>query len=415
MTEPPISSMLADPRERIASIDVLRGLALFGIVVVNAWFFAFPMTTAMDLNVEISSVDTAAIFVVMAFFTFKFISIFSVLFGFGIAMQRARLIARTGRSAGFLARRMTILGIFGLLHALLLWYGDILFQYAIVGMMMILLIQLPAKARLGIGLACLVVSMVASFGFGLLAMISAPEVGDPDLTLRGFAAMQAANFDPASPIWTNAETVAFRDGPFADAFLFRTTIWLFAAVFFFLTYGWHVLGLVLVGSWFHDVGLFRPEGRRLLGNLAIWGIAIGLPVEMLLAFGQLSGDPGPWLGSAMGAAHDLSSAILALGIIGLVGRACAAGRMPLASGLASVGRMSLSAYILESVVFLWLVSFWGLQQFGNLGYAELVLVSIGVYGLVAIFCVLWLRRFRMGPLEWLWRTASYLGRPATAT
>jgi uncharacterized protein len=77
--------------------------------------------------------------------------------------------------------------------------------------------------------------------------------------------------------------------------------------------------------------------------------------------------------------------------------------------------MSLSAYILESVVFLWLVSFWGLQQFGNLGYAELVLVSIGVYGLVAIFCVLWLRRFRMGPLEWLWRTASYLGRPATAT
>ena len=409
----PIPSPLNKPHGRIESIDVLRGLALFGIVVVNAWYFALPLEMATGLNAQARDFDRFAIFVVSAFFQFKFISIFSILFGFGIAMQRSRLITQTGRSAGFLARRMIILGIFGLLHAFLLWYGDILFQYAIVGLLMILLIQLSAKVRLVLGLACLVISMATAFGFGLLDMMQVPEVRDPDLTLRGFAAMQAAGFNPADPVWMNAETVAFRDGPFLDAFQFRSSIWMFGTVIFFLSYGWHVLGLVLVGSWFHDVGLFGPGRRRLLGNLAIWGVAIGLPVEILLTIGQLSGDFVPWVKAAMDAVHDLSATILALGIIGLVGRACDAGRMPLASGLSSVGRMSLSAYILESILFLSLVSFWGLRQFAAMGYLGLFVASIAVYGIVATACLLWLRRFRMGAPEWIWRTATYLGRPAT--
>jgi uncharacterized protein len=412
VTEPRTSSPSVHRSSRIESLDVLRGLALFGIVVVNAWFFSFPiMDAAGQVDIDASGMDSAAIFVVTAFFQFKFISIFSVLFGFGIAMQRSRLIERTGRAAGFLARRMMILAMFGLLHALGLWFGDILFQYAIVGMLMILLIQIPSGIRLALGIVCLAVSMLAALGFGLLAMIPSAVVEDPDLTLQGFAAMQVANFDPASPIWINAEIAAVRDGPFADAFMFRAVTWIFATLLFFFAYGWHVLGLVLVGSWFHDVGLLDPDRRWLLRRLAIWGVAIGLPAEMLIAFARLSGDLEIGLRSAMDAVHDLTSAVLALGIIGVVGLACASRRMPLANGLASVGRMSLSAYLLESVLFVGFVSFWGLGQFNEHGPAALFLASIIVYSLVATACIVWQRRFKLGPLEWIWRWGSYLRRP----
>ena len=396
--------------ERISAIDVLRGFSLFGIVVVNAWFFGLPLATGSGQTaVRADGADAVAWFVVTGFFSFKFISIFSVLFGFGIAMQRARLLERTGRAAGFLARRMLILAVFGLLHAGLLWYGDILFQYALVGMIMILLIQVPTTVRLWLGVACLAVSMTGIFLFGLLALF-APTVTDaPDLTLRGLEAMQAANFDPAHPQWIPAEIAAYREGPWTDAFLFRSVTWGFASVIFFLNYGWHVLGLVLVGSYFHDIGLFDPDRRPLLGRLAIWGVAIGLPLELTLAGLLQFGEPGVVQKAAISAGHDIASAVLAIGLIGVVGRACAAQRMPGAKTLATVGRMSLSAYLLESVCFVTLMSFWGFAQFGRLGEMELLLAAILVYCGVAAACVLWSRRFRMGPLEWLWRTGSYLG------
>ena len=412
MTDGNPPTLTASGHERIQTIDVLRGLALFGIIVVNAWFFGFPMMKATgELDMDTNGADTAARFVVTAFFQFKFISIFSILFGFGIAMQHSRLIERTGSAAGFLARRMIILAMFGLVHAIGIWYGDILFQYAIVGMMMILLIQIPSGIRLTLGIVCMAVSMLAIFGFGMLSMIETPVVADPDLSLRGFEAMRAGGFDPASANWTAAEIAAFREGPFIDVFLFRTTTWVFATLLFPLTYGWHVLGLVLIGSWFHDVRLFSPERRRLLGRLAIWGVAIGLPMEVLLTTARLFGDFEIWQRSMIDGIHDVTSAVLALGIIGVVGRACAAHRMPLSHGLASVGRMSLSAYILESILFTGLVSFWGLGLFNQLGHATLFGASIAIYGLVATACILWLRHFRIGPLEWIWRWGAYLGRP----
>ncbi|MAD20677.1 MAG: hypothetical protein CMJ52_11125 [Planctomycetaceae bacterium] len=398
--------------ERISAIDVLRGFSLFGIVVVNAWFFGLPLATGSgQTDVRATGADAVAWFVVTGFFSFKFISIFSVLFGFGIAMQHARLLERTGRAGGFLARRMAILAIFGLLHAGLLWYGDILFQYAVIGMIMILLINVPTTFRLWLGVACLAVSMLGAFLVGLLALL-APAVTDaPDLTLRGLEAMKAANFEPAHPQWIAAEIAAGREGPWTDAFLFRSVSWGFASVMFFLTYGWHVLGLVLVGSYFHDIGLFGADRRPLLGRLAIWGVAVGLPVELMLARLLQSGAPDAVQKAAIAAGHDIASAVLAIGLIGVVGRACAAQRMPGAGILATVGRMSLSAYLLESVLFVTLMSFWGFAQFGRLGELELLLAAIIVYGLVATCCVAWSKRFGMGPLEWLWRAGSYLGRP----
>lgn len=413
MNHPAIPAPLSSS-ERISAIDVLRGFALFGIVVVNAWFFGLPLATGSgQTGVQAEGADAVAWFVVTGFFSFKFISIFSVLFGFGIAMQRTRLLARTGRAAGFLARRMLILAVFGLIHVGLLWYGDILFQYAMVGLLMILLIQMPATIRLWLGIACLFTSMVGIFLFGLLAFFSPPFGDAPDATMRGLEAMQAANFDPANPQWIVAETTANREGPWLDAFLFRGVTWIFATLIFLLNYGWHVLGLVLVGSWFHDIRLFDADRRPLLGRLAIWGVSIGLPAEMVLAGLQLFGDPDVVQKAAISAGHDIASAVLAIGLIGVVGRACAAQRMPGAKTLAAVGRMSLSAYLLESVCFVAVMSFWGLAQFGRLGEMELLLAAVLVYCVVATCCVAWSRRFRMGPIEWLWRTGSYLGLPPT--
>ena len=98
MNHPAIPAPLSSS-ERISAIDVLRGFALFGIVVVNAWFFGLPLAQGSgQTGVQAEGADAVAWFVVTGFFSFKFISIFSVLFGFGIAMQRTRLLARTGRA-----------------------------------------------------------------------------------------------------------------------------------------------------------------------------------------------------------------------------------------------------------------------------------------------------------------------------
>ncbi len=410
MTDGPLQSS-----GRIQAIDVLRGIALLGIVVVNAKFFGLPLAAQMDGGIHAGPpLDRIANLIVVTAAEFKFVSLFSLLFGFGLAMQRRRRLAIRKGFAWFGVRRMAILAVFGFLHAIGIWFGDILFIYAGIGLLLIPLLQLGTTIRLVLGILAIAWSAIAIAALGTLVVLATPEQPDPstvDTSLRGFDAARAAWFDPQHPIWIAAETEAFRSGPFLDAVVFRSLTWFQALFFAAFCAGWQMLGMALIGTWMHDVDMFGREAVALRRGLA-W---IAFPIGCVLSIGcgavYWFEPKDGYLGIAAQSVQMISAALMAVGGAMFITRLVDAGRVPGVRILASIGRMSLTAYLLESVIFTAITLHWGLGWFGQLSTTQLVGLAFVVYALVAVFCVVWTARFRMGPMEWLWRTASYLGRP----
>lgn len=399
------------PARRIAAIDVLRGLALLGIVVVNSAYFGLPLTESLaSKQGEGPMLDQIAGMLVSVFAEFKFISIFSILFGFGLAMQRARRLESTGRFAGFGYRRMAALALFGLVHACGFWFGDVLFIYALVGSVAILLLPLPSHVRLILSLCGVGLAVVLTLGFGVLQMWGS-QFADPTATadpgIRGWDAINAAMFDPAHPAWLVGETAAYAEGPLADAMLFRSASFGFALFATVLTFGWQILGLALFGSWMHDRDFFGETSAPLRRRLTIIALPIGLVMSLI--------DGGLWWnfglmsvpGAIASSIHGLAAFLMAIGIISAVTELVHRTWMPAAGVLAAVGRMSLSAYLLETLLFTAIMQWWGLGWFGSVGRAGLVGLAFANYAIVATLCVMWGRTFGMGPMERLWRLLSY--------
>lgn len=403
---------------RIQAIDVLRGIALLGIVVVNAPFFGLPMAASMEGGINSGPLlDRLASLLVMIVAEFKFVSLFSLLFGFGLAMQRQRRLATGTGFAWFGVRRMLVLAAFGALHAVGLWFGDILFVYAGVGLLLIPLLQLGRTTRLVLGIVALAWATVALAGFNVL-MLASPEaagasIADPPL--RGLDAMRAAQLDPSHPEWIDAEIAALGGGPFLDATLFRSVIWIQSIMFSILCFGWQMLGMALIGTWLHDVAAFGPEGKPLRRTLAVVALPLGVVLSVGCGVVFWNMPKNAPLGILCQSVQIAAAPLVAVGGAAFVTILVNAGRLPLASILANVGRMSLTAYLLESVVFVALMGHWGLGWFGTCSRAELLGLAIVVYATVATFCVVWSLGFRMGPIEWLWRTASYLRSPKNTT
>ena len=389
---------------------MLRGVALLGIVIVNAQFFGLPLNASIGGDSDMTSIaDRVAATATTIFADRKFISIFSLLFGFGLAMQRSRRLAATGRFAAFGLRRMAGLALFGLLHAFGLWYGDVLFLYAVVGAAMLLLLQVPTRIRFWLAIGAIVGAAFLTTGLGAIGLLvpSAP-VGAFDESARGIDAMLAAGFDPAHPAWLLGETAAYRGGPFADAFAFRAVSWGFMLISALFGFGWHVLGMAMLGSWMFDTGILGPEAgdRRRRWTVICLPVGLVTAIAISLAWAAVGRRSLPW-SPILDGLHGIEAVVFGIGIVGGVAMLVDARRMPGAGLFATVGRLSLTAYLLESVLFTGLMHWWGLGWFGDVGRAGLLGLALGVYVLVVIACVGWDRTFGRGPLERVWRWMSY--------
>ena len=407
--------MISDPlktSERITSIDVLRGVALLGIVIVNAAYFGLPL--AADSGGGMNSgplLDRITAILIVVFAETKFISIFSILFGFGLAMQRSRRLAAGTGFAAFGIRRMVLLAAFGLLHVFTLWFGDVLFMYATVGLLLIPMLGLAIPIRLGIAALMICWACVFTGLLGLLGLLDSP-VQDPstvDEGLRGFDAILKAQGDPSRQVWIDAEVVASREGPFLDALAFRLSTWLFGQVFSIFGFAWHVFGMALIGSWMHDRGFFTTGGqalrRRLMLTMLPGGLLLSIAGGMIFWTEGKSSVPG----AVAGMTQNLAAALMAVGLVSMISLLVDAGRMPLSRIFATVGKMSLTAYLLESLIFTALMLHWGLGWFDQISRTGLVGLAFLVYAAAAVFCLAWSRRFKMGPMEWIWRQGTYLG------
>jgi uncharacterized protein len=354
------------PAERIDAIDVLRGIALFGVMAINVVTeFRVSIFDQFLVNrPQASQIDRAVEMVLTMAVELKAFALFSLLFGAGLAIQFDRL-AITGRRAVLLARRLAVLLAIGLIHLCLIWNGDILTEYALAGLIVLPFLFGPRWLLIVAALGSLVL---------YLAMQALPPPGlFPDTaTIRQHVA---------------EATRIYATGGFLEVLAFRLReLSLFVPLHVFMLP--RTIGLFLVGALAWRTGTVRSSPRRLLlvGMFCI-GVGAGL---ILLGF------------------ESLGTIVLALGYgAGIVGIAKLRRGAKLLGWAAPLGRMAFTNYLMQSVIFGWIFYGYGLGLFGRLAVTSALAIGVAVYIGQVLFSRWWLGRYRYGPVEWLWRTLMY--------
>lgn len=353
------------PSERIDDIDVLRGIALLGVMAINVVneFRVSIFEQFLGTRHFASPVDGVIDTILTQAVELKAFALFSLLFGVGLAIQFDRL-AGSKRRTVLLVRRLTVLLVFGLLHMCLIWNGDILTEYALAGFIVLPLLFGPRWLL-----------TVAALAF--LALYLAIQAFPP-----------AGLFPAKAAIWRDVADAnrIYATGSFRDVLAFRLReIPLIASLHAFIFA--RTIGLFLVGALAWRSGIL--QNTRAL--LAVAVPCLGLGAALLYA-----------------GREPLGTIALALGYgAGIVGIAHLAEGKRLLGWAAPLGRMAFTNYLAQSLIFGWIFYGYGLGLFGRLGVAEALAIGIVVYAGQVWFSAWWLRRYRYGPLEWLWRTSMY--------
>lgn len=375
-------SSASSPASRQAFPDQLRGLALLGIIVVNAPFLGISSNGYTAGSIA-SPIDCAAAFSITFLAQGKFYLIFSFLFGYS-----ANFIVGSNEARGRrrFRRRLIGLAVIGLAHAMFLFVGDILLSYALLGSALLLLVRMPDRTVLR---TSMVTGVIATAWLGaLILLVSGASPGDLGLDPA------AANLDAA------LATGSFVDAAVARAQALPTVLLLVGTLQWGMAFSAFCLGLVAGRS-----GVLRHLALRVTAwrRLALWGLVIGLPVQAFAAWlalraGVSDGSAsGEFIGVALG---FLTAPVLAAGYVG--GLALLSVRHPRALGaVQDSGRASLTLYVSESLVLSVLFCGYGFGLFGTLGAAAVAGIAVLVWAGLEVGIRLWLNRFRQGPLEGL--------------
>ena len=390
-----------DASDRIESLDVLRGFAVLGILVMNIQAFAMPGAAYFNPTAygDLSGINFFTWLVGYLFVDQKFLSMFSLLFGAGICLFADRVEARSGRSAGLHYRRMFWLLVFGLVHAYFLWSGDVLVTYALCGSVLFFLRHRSPRTLVVIGLAVFSVASVIYIAIGMTTeFIPEKDVAD----IVAVWAPDAAKID--------AELLAYRSGWFAqqarrsaDTLEMHTTVLPIKVL-------WQSAGIMLMGMacyrW-HILSASRSD--VFYRRLALIGFGVGLLVVAAGAWWNFaagwSWDRSMFLGSQFSYWGSLA---MAFGYVGLAMLAIRRGWFAaLQRRLAAAGRMAFTNYIAQTLICTAIFYGHGLGLFGSVDRWQQTIVVMAVWGIQLWWSPLLLRRFRYGPLEWSWRALTY--------
>jgi len=362
----------------------------------------FALTSSQRTSLPTLELDKALNFMTYFLVDFKFYTLFAMLFGLGFAMQLSRT-SMTGRS--FLpvyVRRLSILFFIGISHAFLIWFGDILHLYAIVGFVLILFHKLSDKAilRWAVCLALLTSLMPFLHSIGLTDF-NAREAADGMSTATRFAAL--ASGDWSDIVRVNSSFMREQYTQFEIGF--DSTLYLYLSVL------WKVLIGFVIGRQMllQNAGEHLSVYRRVLPWAAYLGIAGNAYLAAAAWFFDTSLPDQSSVPSSLSwiivevSFFALSMAYL-VSLVILYQKPQWRKRLVF---LAPVGRMALTNYLLQSVIIVFLFYGVGLNLLGKVGASVCVVLSLVVFGCQMAISQWWLKRFRFGPMEWVWRCLTY--------
>jgi uncharacterized protein len=387
--------------KRIVSLDILRGVAVLGILIMNIQSFSMPTAAYINPTAygDLSGLNKWIWILSYLLARQKFMSIFSMLFGAGVLIFTENARARGKNCASLHYRRMAWLAVFGLLHGYLLWYGDILFTYSLCGMLLFMFRKLPPRSLIWIGFAFFLVPMVLDSLFAF----SMPYW--PEESLR--STLQSWRPDET----TLQHTLNVYRGSWLDQMELRVPNMLFMQTgFFFMQTFWRVMSMMLLGmALFKWKVLSAERSSSWYLRLILVGLLLGLIISstgVVLNFRmQWSLEFSMFLGKQF---NYVGSVLTALGYVGLVMLfARSSAFRGFKNTFSAVGRMAFSNYILMTLICTFLFYGHGLGLFGSVERKFQLLMVLGIWILILVISPLWLRSFRYGPLEGLWRSLTY--------
>ena len=390
--------------ERLDHVDAIRGLALFGVLLVNLVVHAeIVLSPAQVEAFPWKGADAVAGFLVDVFWEGKAQALFSMLFGFGFALMMERLQRRGAGFDAIYLRRLLLLALIGWLHLYLVFMGDILHLYATMGLLLLLVRGWPTRRLLVVGL---LLSLFAWPLFYLWIGASAPPGGEPPLMQAWEAGREIRG-------------VVFLSGdyPAYVAELWRANRDEYLATAMGPAYAAYVFGRFLLGYWVARQGwLSDPAAHAArLARALPWLLGAGLALSLAGFGAQRWLDEASPLRLPAEFAIEASKLLLAAGYALLVLRAFRAGRRGAFGGaLAAVGRMALTNYLAHSLVYLFVLYGFGLALLPLAGPAFCLALALVVFVLQMAASRWWLARWRYGPAEYLWRWATYGRRPGKA-
>ncbi len=438
-----VTTAPATSSDRIGALDVIRGVAVLGILIMNIMAMGLPLEAVMHPTVAggTDGADYWSWFIANTFVEGSMRTLFSALFGAGFILLLDRLEARgVGlQAADIHYRRLAFLAAFGMVDMYVFyWEGDILFLYAIVGAFLFPFRRLPA--------GWLIAAAAGLVAFGMLLQPSWPdsmeqsrasyqtlverraEIAETNTMPDEAVEQELAELETASQAWITDSEIARPSEEQIEADIahhrssyfsqLRTNFLTYTEaqrerLFVMLIPNPDALVAMLLGIALMRLGILSGKARASTYALMLaGGYGIGVPLSLweTMAYANSGFDILSFARSNL--TYDIGRLSMACGHAGLIlllckwGGAGVIGR-GLSFALASVGRMALTNYLLHSICALFLFTGAGLALYGALSRSELLLVMLGIWALNIAFSIFWLNRYRFGPAEWLWRSLTY--------
>ncbi len=383
---------------RIDSLDLLRGFAVLGILIMNITSFSQVNIAYMNPTIGAGLEGYNQYFHAFnyIFADTRFMSIFSILFGAGVVLFTNNAEAKGKRVGALHYKRMFWLLLFGLLHAYFIWEGDILVAYAICGCLIYLLRKKTIRALLIMSIILFIVPLT----FNLMTYYG--------MTVEELESTFAFFYPSSEEI---AREVKIMQGSFLEQMPIRLENAIeFQTLVFMIETFWRTTSLMLLGMILYRKGILSAnKSISYYSKMILVGFGIGLIISLIgLNQSYDSGWPGPYVMS-IGANYKLISGVfIAIGYIGFVMWCFKKGVFKkLQNRLQAAGRMAFTNYVGMSVICSLIFNGNGLALYGTLDRLQQFLVVVAIWVLILIVSPLVLRKYRYGPLEWLWRKLTY--------
>ena len=395
-------------QDRIEVLDAIRGIALLGILIANMSFFSSPAIYLEVLGINLWTGfwnETTTSFINL-FVQGKFYSIFSFLFGLGFAIFFERAIAKTESPNLLFNKRLFILLLIGLFHGFFIWFGDILVNYALLGFLLPLFFYRKPKTIL-IWAFSLFVSLiiVLVIVFGAIAILKSTDeaILAEVLHLQLFSANIQNSID--------SSFAAYSQGTFAEIMLQRTADTLFVYSQIFATV-FIIFPLFLFGLYAGKIKIFQNIEAHLntIKKICIVSFIIGFSFSILKFWSKnmMAGDIFSFYSVYFYSAGLFGDTGLALFLISLIVLLYHKGKFVfIFKNLANVGRMALTNYLLQSIICTTIFYSYGFGLYGEVSPALSLTLAILIFTSQIFISKYWMEKFKFGPVEWLWRSATY--------